>query len=219
MDIPGYTKSFGMDQGAILGNDQEFHALFNAPLTDGKRQGICCGLSMVWIARRIMFHDESPEQRRAGLVSHAGFRFGGRSQDIMTASDGDGSTEETYKGWFGPALQTYVLRIIGGTVVDNPAPASIDVLVPGATTTGAYCLYNMGLTTASGDAAHMMASYCSHGTFGMGFNRSFYFFDPNMGEYKVGADDVVPFLTAMKRAYEGAFRGVDDLDQFQVERG
>lgn len=219
MQVQGYDKTFAMDQGTTLGNDQEFHALFNAPLTDAKRQGICCGLSMVWVARRIMFHDETPEQRQAALVSHAGFRFGGRSQDIMMASDGDGGTEELYRGWFGPALETYVLRIIAGTVVDNPEPASIDALVPGATTSGAYCLYNMGLSTASGDAAHMMASYCSHGTFGLGFNRSFYFFDPNMGEYRIGIDDVVPFLRAMKAAYEGAFLGVNDLDQFQVERG
>ncbi|MBR0651439.1 hypothetical protein GXW78_17345 [Roseomonas terrae] len=208
-----------MDQGATLGNDQEFHALFNAPLTDGKRQGICCGLSMVWVARRIMFHDETPDQRKAALVSQGGFRFGGRSQDIMMASDGDGTTEETYKGWFGPALETYVLRIIGGTVIDNPRPASLDVLVSGATTTGAYCLYNIGIKTSKGNAAHMIASYCSHGTFGLGFNRSVYFYDPNMGEYRIGTDDVVPFLRAFRRSYEDEFLGLNDFDQFQVERG
>ena len=219
MEVAGYTKTFSMDQGTVLSNDQMFHALFNAPLTDGKRQGICCGLSMVWVARRIMFHDETPEQRKAALVSHAGFRFGGRSQDIMMASDGDGSTEETYRGWFGDALATYVLRIVGGTVVDNQEPASIDALVRGATTTGAYCLYNMEVKTATGGGAHMVASYCSHGTFGLGFNRSFYFFDPNMGEYKVGTDEVAPFLTAVRTAYENTFLGVGDFDQFQVERG
>ncbi|WP_244408339.1 hypothetical protein [Roseomonas fluvialis] len=103
--------------------------------------------------------------------------------------------------------------------MDNPRPASIDALVPGATTNGAYGLYNMGLSTTTGRAAHMMASYCSHGTFGLGFNRSFYFFDPNMGEYRIGTDDVVPFLRALNTAYQDAFLGVNDIDQFQVERG
>ena len=219
MLVQGYEKTFAMDQGAVLGNDQEFHALFNAPLTDAKRRGICCGLSMVWVARRMMYHDETPEQRKASLVSHAGFRFGGRSQDIMMASDGDGGTEELYGGWFGPALSTYVLRIVGGTVVDNPEPASLEALVAGATTTGAYCLYNMGIATNNGDASHMIASYCSHGTFGLGFNRSVYFFDPNMGEYRIGTDDVVPFLKAFRTAYENTFLGINDFDQFQVERG
>ena len=55
MEVAGFAKTFSLDQGQILGNDQVFQALYNAPLTDGKRGGICCGLSLVWLARRMMF--------------------------------------------------------------------------------------------------------------------------------------------------------------------
>lgn len=37
MDIAGQTKTFPMGQGKILGNDQTFQLLCNAPLTDGER--------------------------------------------------------------------------------------------------------------------------------------------------------------------------------------
>ena len=49
------------------------------------------------------------KDRNGGYIRilKAGFRFGGRSQDIMMASDGDGGTEELYRGWFGDALATY----------------------------------------------------------------------------------------------------------------
>ncbi len=220
MDVQGYTKTFTMDQGTILGNDQEFQALYNAPLTDGKRQGICCGLSMIWAARRMMYHDETPEQRKQALVGHGGFRFGGRSQDIMMAKgDADGGVEDLYRGWFGDSLATYVLRIVGGSVIDNPQPISLSVLADGAQGSGTYCLYNMGLDTAGGGAAHMVASYTSHGTFGLGFNRHFYFFDPNMGEYRIGMDEVQAFLRGVLNAYENTFLGVNYFDQFRVERG
>jgi len=218
MQVEGYSKTFSMDQGAILGNDQMFQALYGAPLTDGKRQGICCGLSMIWAARRMMFHDEGPEERRQALVSHGGFRFGGRSQDIMMAKgDVAGGVEDLYRGWFGDSLATYVLRIVGGSVIDNPQPLSVAVLENGAKAPGTYCLYNMGLNTAGGGASHMVASYASHGT--LGFFRHFYFFDPNMGEYRISVDDIQPFLQAVVKAYRNTFLGVNYFDQFQVERG
>lgn len=218
MQVAGYTKTFSMDQGTILGNDQMFQALYNAPLTDGKRQGICCGLSMIWAARRMMYHDEGPEERRAGLVSTGGFRFGGRSQDIMMAKgDAPGGVEDLYRGWFADSLATYVLRIVGGSVVDNPWTGSVGDLVDGAKRRGAYCLYNLGLDTASGPASHMVASYASHGTLGM--NRHFYFFDPNMGEYRIGTGDIEHFLGKVADAYLAGFMGINYFDQFEVERG
>lgn len=220
MEVPGYTKTFSMDQGRILGNDQIFQALFNAPLSDGKRQGICCGLSIVWVARRMMFHDETAEQRCTGLVSFGGFRFGGRSQDIMMAAPdapGGSSLEDMYRSWFSDALATYVLRIVPGSVLSNPRPISISALVDGAKSAGTYCLYNIGLQTATGPAAHMVASYASHGT--MGMNRHFYFFDPNMGEYRIGTGDMADFLLKVAQAYNGTFLSVTGFDQFEVERG
>lgn len=136
----------------------------------------------------------------------------------MAKGDADGGVEDLYRGWFGDSLATHVLRIVGGSVLDNPSPVSMDALVDGASSSGAYCLYNMGLSTAGGGAAHMVASCMSHGTFGLGFNRHFYFFDPNMGEYRIGTDDMQPFLRGVMDAYESSFLGVNYFDQFQVER-
>jgi hypothetical protein len=218
MDVPGYTKTFSMDQGQILGNDQIFQALFNAPLSDGKRQGICCGLSIVWCARRMMFHDESAQERCTGLVSMGGFRFGGRSQDIMMAAPTAGTTtEEVYRSWFDPALKTYVLRMVQGSVVRNPRPISISKMVEAVKPSGTYSLYNIGLETTTGSAAHMVASYASHGT--MGMNRHFYFFDPNMGEYRIGTGDTGDFLLKVAEAYDSSFVSLTGFDLFEIERG
>jgi|GEM_PF-3574799 len=218
MNVAGYSKSFSMDQGKILGNDQIFHALFNAPLTDAKRQGICCGLSIVWVARRMMFHDENAEARCTGLVSFGGFRFGGRTQDIMMAApDAGTTTADLYQSWFGPALEPYALRIIAGSVKSNPRPINISTLVASATPAGAYCLYNIGLETSTGPAAHMVASYASRGTLGM--NRHFYFFDPNMGEYRIGTSDAGDFLGKVALAYDSAFVKITGFDVFEVKRG
>lgn len=41
MEVAGFKKTFSLDQGSILGNDQTFQALYNAPLSDDKRSGIC----------------------------------------------------------------------------------------------------------------------------------------------------------------------------------
>ncbi|MEO3473127.1 hypothetical protein AAFN86_14755 [Roseomonas sp. CAU 1739] len=219
MEVAGYTKTFSMDQGTVLSNDQMFHALFNAPLTDGKRQGICCGLSMVWAARRMMFHDETAEQRCSALVSTGGFRFGGRSQDIMMAAPdpaGGAGIADYVEAWFGPSLKTYVLRPILTTVAfgaNQTAGGLAGTLVGLGKTAGTYTLYSMTFTDG---AAHMVASYASHGTLGM--NRHFYFFDPNMGEYRIGTGDAEKFLTKMFQAYEQSWTIANAL-AFEVERG
>jgi hypothetical protein len=75
----------------------------------------------------------------------------------------------------------------------------------------------MGLRTATGNAGHMVASYASHGT--LGINRHFYFFDPNMGEYKIGTGDVKRFLQGVMTAYLNVFQGINYFDCFQVIRG
>ena len=218
MQVPGYSKTFSMDQGAILSNDQTFHALYNAPLNDPKREGICTGLSIIWVARRMMFHKEDAAQRRSGLVSMGGFRFGGRAQDIhMAHTGGTGSAEDQYRAMYNHALEPFALRIVPGSTVDNPVPVRIGNLVDAVKSARTYCLFSIGLRTTSGSAGHMCASYTSRGTFGL---SNFYFFDPNMGEYKVeDMDDVPGFLRAVAELYIDSFGGLNYFDVFEVERG
>ncbi len=218
MQVPGYRKTFAMDQGAILSNDQNFHALYHAPPTDPKRQGICTGLSIVWVARRIMFHKEEAAERRSGLVSMGGFRFGGRVQDIhMRSAGGSGSAEDQYRAMYDQALEPFALRIVPGSAVDNPTPIRIGRLVDAVQSARSYCLFSIGLRTPSGSAGHMCASYTSRGTFGQ---SNFYFFDPNMGEFKLyDMNDVHDFLTAVANVYLDTFSGLNYFDVFEVERG
>jgi len=219
MEVAGYSKAFSMDQGRVLGNDQLFQALYNAPLTDGKRNGICTGLSMIWLARRMMFHDESAQDRFAALATGAGFRWGGQTQDIHVRDGAQGGVDaaELYDNWYGGALQVYALKINRRSVVDNPWTGSVGPLVDVVKHAGTYCLYNIGLQTSTGSAGHMCASYSSHGTLGM--NRHFYFFDPNMGEYRISAKDIEDFLLGVANAYLGAFQGLNYFDCFEVVRG
>ena len=78
-----------------------------------KRSGICCGLSLIWLARRMMFHDETPEQRAASLISGPGFQWGGKTQDIHNASPASGSGWGDYlEAFLSEALRAYVLRLV-----------------------------------------------------------------------------------------------------------
>jgi len=222
MDVQGYTKTFAMDQGTILGNDQTFQALFNAPLTDGKRGGICSGLSMIWAARRMMFHDETPDQRQSALVAGSGFRWGGQSQDIHVASrgaGGGGTFEEQIANNYGEALRVYALRIRGGSLVQGTGTSSemADAVVSDVKAAGGYYLWLLVLDTPTGVAGHMCASYASKGTLGM--NRHFYFFDPNMGEYRVGTGEAAALLTGVFDAYAGDNMPCSLALAFEVERG
>ncbi|GGJ04371.1 hypothetical protein [Neoroseomonas lacus] len=219
MQVDGYKKTFSMDQGQVLGNDQTFQALYNAPLTDGKREGICSGLSMIWLARRMMFHDESAEQRYQALFTGAGFRWGGKTQDGMGGVVGS-NWAEYFQSMHGDQLAVYALRIIAKSVVNcdhTSGAGDASAIWPTVKHSGAYCLYNIGLTTASGPAAHMVASYASGGT--LGLNRHFYLFDPNMGEYRISLSDGESFLAKWVEAYEAAFSGVTYFSAFEVERG
>ncbi len=221
MEVVGYTKTFSLDQGAVLSNDQTFQALYNAPLTDGKREGICTGLSMIWLARRMMFHDETAEQRSRAIYTGAAFRWGGKTQDIHLASGGGGaSIYDMLQTMYGEALRAYALTIVGtackATFNTNPgvlAEAAADAC-KGA---GTYCLWNIGLYTPTGEAGHMVATYASHGTLGM--NRHLYFFDPNMGEYRISVGDAKKFFKGVFDAYAQAFSGLRYLATFEVERG
>jgi hypothetical protein len=223
MQVAGFSKSFAMDQGEVLGNDQTFQALFNAPLTDGKRSGICSGLSMIWAARRIMFHDEDAAQRQAALVDGAGFRWGGRSQDIHVVSQarggGAGDFDQQIRTNYGDALRTYALRIRAGSLVQGTGTAAEMAadLADSVKEAGTYHLWLLVLNAPTGIVGHMCASYASKGTLGM--NRHFYFFDPNMGEYRVGTGDTARLLEGVFDAYENGNMTCTLALAFEVERG
>lgn len=221
MEVAGFTRTFVIDQGTVLGMDPLFQALYNQPPTDPKREGICTGLSMIWLARFMMYHDETPQQRLATLGSMAGFRWGGKTQDIHLAAGGGGGADiaDQFIAMYSEALKVYVLRIIRRTCTFVPFVSASTVVVPivkVVTPAGTYCLYNIGLRAAGGDAGHMVASYASHGT--LGLNRHFYLFDPNMGEYRIGVGDATKFLKAFVEVYATTFLGVNYFSCFQVER-
>jgi hypothetical protein len=221
MQVQGYTKTFSMDQADMLGNDQTFQSLYNAPLTDEKRQGICCGLSIIWLARRMMFHDETADQRKAAIYTGAGFIWGGKTQDAHNDAGTAGADVQAIaeQMWNEP-LRPYVLRVANGAKVaygTNPSALAGPVADRGDGA-GDYCLWNIGLTPASGNCAHIVASYTSHGTLGLGLFKNFYFFDPNMGEYKIDGN-VEDFTRKMLETYANNFRGVNYVVTARAERG
>jgi hypothetical protein len=220
MEVKGFKKSFSLDQGSILGNDQTFQALFNAPLNDGKRGGICCGLSLVWLARRMMFHDETAEQRAASLISTPGFQWGGKTQDIHNASPASGSGWGEYlETMLGEALRAYVMRIVPATVSEgahSDAGGDAQIMWQPAKSAGSYVLHYIWLDDRGSSCAHWTASYASHGT--MGTNRHFYHFDPNMGEYRVGAGDGEKYLKGWVQAYLDTFTGVRHVCSVELQR-
>lgn len=216
MEVAGHKKAFSLDQGAILGNDQVFQALYNAPLTDGKRSGICCGLSLIWLARRMMFHDESAEKRAAALVSGPGFQWGGKTQDIHNASPASGSGWGDYlEAFLSEALRAYVLRLVPTTISEaahSSAAGDAAVMWQPSRPAGSYVLHYIWLDDRGTSCAHWTASYTSNG-------KHFYHFDPNMGEYRVGTGDGEKYLTGWVKAYEDAFTGVRHVASVELTRG
>jgi hypothetical protein len=220
MDVRGYTKNWGLDQGQFLGNDQLFQALYNAPLTDDKRDGICTGLSMIWLARRMMFHNETAEQRASAIFTNAAFRWGGKSQDIhLAAGTGAGAIVDQMKAMYDGPLAAYALKIVASNCKakfssdpDDLAYTATDVADP----SGTYALWNIGLQTSTGSAGHMVASYSSRGSIIGG--KHFYFFDPNMGEYRIPAKHSYDFCCNMFESYASAFQGLTYVAAFEVDR-
>lgn len=220
MQVAGYDKNWALDQGQFLGNDQLFQSLYSAPLTDAKRSGICTGLSMIWLARRMMFHNETADQRMKAIYTNAAFIWGGKSQDIHLASGaGAGETYGAMHGMYGDALQAYALRIVASnckSVFSNEPRALAGTATDVADPAGTYCLWNIGLVTSTGDAGHMVASYSSHGSLLGG--KHFYFFDPNMGEYRISTKDSFDFAWNMFEAYQAAFQAIKYVATFEVDR-
>ena len=222
MQVAGFTRSFVIDQGTVLGMDQLFAALFNKPLTDPKRDGICTGLSMIWLARLMLMHNETPKQRQDALHSVGGYRWGGKSQDIHLGAGGAGNVDSdaTWKSHYDAALKAYVLTIVGNSTVGfgcADVKGTAKAFAPSAIVKHTYRLWNVGLRTNTGNAGHMVASYASGGT--LGLNRHLYFFDPNMGEYKVDTGDAAKFVEAWLTAYGTTFVGLNYLASFAVRRG
>ena len=221
MDVAGFKKTFSLDQGTILGNDQTFQALYNAPLTDGKRGGICCGLSLVWLARRMMFHDESAEKRASALISAPGFQWGGKTQDIHNASPASGTGWADYlETMLGEALRAYVLRVVPSTISEgahSDAGGDASLMWQPAKSAGSYVLHYIWLNDRGASCGHWTASYASHGT--MGMNKHFYHFDPNMGEYRVSAGDGEKYLKGWVQAYLDTFTGVQHVCSVELQRG
>jgi len=220
MKVQGYTPTWALDQGQFLGNDQLFQALYNTPLSDPKRNGICTGLSMIWAARRMMFHSESAEQRSKAIFTNAAFIWGGKTQDIHAAAgEAGGDTYDAMNQMFGEALKAYALRIVGSNCKSEfssdfrtLANTATDVADPA----GTYALWNVGLSTRTGDAGHMVASYSSHGSLLGG--KHFYVFDPNMGEFRISAKDSFDFTWNLFEAYAGQFLGLNYVAAFEVAR-
>lgn len=221
MEVQGFKKSFSMDQGSILGNDQTFQAMFNLPLTDDKRGGICVGLSLVWLARRMTFHNETADQRAASLVSTPGFQWSGKTQDIHNASPASGSGWGDYiETMLGDALRAYVLRPVPASISEaahSDAGGDAQVMWKPAKPAGSYALHYIWLDDRGASVGHWTASYASHGT--MGMNRHFYHFDPNMGEYRVGAGDGEKYLKGWVQAYLDTFTGVRHVCSVELARG
>lgn len=220
MKVQGYTPTWALDQGQVLGNDQIFQALYNAPLTDGKRNGICTGLSMIWLARRMMFHSETAEQRAKAIYTGAAFTWGGKTQDIHVASGtSDGDSYAAMNKMYGEALKAYALRVVASNckgVFSSDFRALANTATDVADPPGTYALWSIGLSTSTGNAGHMVASYSSHGSLLGG--KHFYFFDPNMGEFRINAKDSFDFTWNMFEAYASEFLGVRYVDVFEVAR-
>jgi hypothetical protein len=221
MDVDGFSKSFSLDQGDVLGNDQVFQALYSTSINDPKREGICTGLSMIWLARLLMWHQENAQERKKVLFTGAAFRWGGKTQDIhLAAGTGGADLESSFKGMYGAALKAYALSIVNGSCgffnannIDSTSKQFAKTL----TTKGDYRLWNLGLRTSTGNAGHMVASYASSGK--LGLNRHLYFFDPNMGEYKISVGDSAKFVKGFLEAYAASFVGINYISSFAVRRG
>ncbi|MBR0670373.1 hypothetical protein [Neoroseomonas soli] len=222
MHVDGFKKTFALDQGAVLSNDQVFQALYNAPLTDDKRGGICCGLSLIWLARRMMFHNESAEQRAAALVSMPGFSWGGKTQDIHNASPASGSGWADYlETMLSEALRVYVLRLVRPTISDGAhsnAAGDAAIMWAPARPAGSYVLHYIWLDMpgSANGCGHWTASYTSHGSFGRAGH--FYHFDPNMGEHRVSTSDAETYLAGWVQAYDSGFSGIRYLCSVELTR-
>ena len=220
MDVEGYKKTFAMDQGVILSNDQNFQAMYGAPLTDPKRSGICTGLSMIWLARTMTFPDDNAKKREAAL-NEAAFIWGGKTQDNHLAlGDPGGSMDSFFHHAYGEPLRAYSLVISPNSTVEVDVASLSGAaanFAPHIKDKGTYRLWNIGLKTAGGSAGHMVASYASGGK--MGFFRHLYFFDPNMGEYKIDTGDTAKFVEAWLKSYNNTILGVLWLASFEVEYG
>src|SRR5262249_33740868 len=71
--VAGFNKSFDLDHAGLM-------AKYAA--NDPKRAGICYGLSIIWTARLMLWHHETPQQRLKALLSDAGLIKVNAIQDV-----------------------------------------------------------------------------------------------------------------------------------------
>jgi hypothetical protein len=198
--IKGYKPIYAMDQHKVLGNDQVWKALYDAPKTNPKRNGICQGLSMAWIHRVIKNHKETPDQRQKAFLGPKGtgdlvmFQRGGDAQDLALAGSAAFSavqgSEPYYTQRYGKALAVYGLHYIpnSGKLVSGQH-LSVDEMAKvisewSVIENRGYRVYGVAWQQDGGLAGHFCASYVSSGKI-FGFGRHLYFFDSNEGEYKI----------------------------------
>ena len=96
MDVPGFKKSFEFEQKRYLESYKTFKNTFDAPPNDPKRLGICYGLSLLWAARLIEFHHETPQQRLDTMASKAGLCASGQIQDVVNSESMGVYMQRTY---------------------------------------------------------------------------------------------------------------------------
>lgn len=228
--IKGYEPTWAMNQFDVLSNDQLFQSTFRAPLTDHKRAGICIGLSMAWIARVMANHSETPADREKAFKKSGMwpmmYTASGKAQDLADASFGKLAKKEFKSNdpiteQFGAALKLYKLKnVVGSDIFEQTGKTAelgkdLAEFLSATTSIKKYRLYSIKFKTANDIAGHCCASYVSSGKI-FGWSRHLYFFDSNLGEYKVGMDESAKFLAAWLKEY--AEIGFLQLMSFEVEK-
>lgn len=222
--MPAIVETFKMSQGEVLGNDQVFQATFNAPLNDPKRAGICAGLSMLWVRNFIAHHGWTAEQRKTGLRTMSAYRKAGETQDIHHRDILRVTSRENWiQTGYGAALRNNNLRAATSSLIctESSDPAVLaKSMEDAAKAKYSYRLYFLLMRLPGVDAmcGHVVASYASSGKI-FGFGRHLYFFDCEIGEYKIEIGQTNTWLTQWLKAWQARPVTLVELRSFAVEAG
>ena len=169
------------------------------------------------------FHSQTPNQRKEGLKTAAAYRKVGDTQDIHHNS----TLPDCYETWisrsYGGALRNNSLAAVTSSLIvkESPNPSILSAaMATAAATKHAYRFYHLtmrtkGTTNLSG---HVGASYASGGT--LGFYRHLYFFDCNIGEFKIDIADTNKWLVAWLQTYQTQrSQQLMELKSFAAVRG
>ena len=106
----------------------------------------------------------------------------------------------------GHAIAMFILAgIIPGTNIAVSADRMLEV-----------CVLLIGFILSRICFNLIYASYSSKGSLLGG--KHFYFFDPNMGEYRISTKDSFDFTWNMFEAYQAAFQAIKYVATFEVDR-